>query len=182
VYAHYTRYTLQSDPTLTRYALTVGDDVYMACSTPLPKEAAHIVRFEPKADMSVVHHMLLYLCPSEPLVRAVHTLPAAETEGLCPCVVFHFLSTHDSDGHGLQTVVCQQASQSTGVLNMMHRLCSSGQMLAYGWGRNAPPLTLPPGVGFEIGAGSGFTHAVLEVCFVYVRAACASECSHGHTL
>ena len=45
---------------------------------------------------------------------------------------------------------------------MMHRLCSSGQMLAYGWGRNAPPLALPPGVGFEIGAGSGFTHAVLE--------------------
>ena len=45
----------------------------------------------------------------------------------------------------------------------MHRLCSSGQMLAYGWGRNAPPLALPPGVGFEIGAGSGFTHAVLEV-------------------
>jgi len=75
VYAHYTRYTLQSDPTLTRYALAVGDDVYMACSTPLPKEAAHIVRFEPKADMSVVHHMLLYLCPSEPLVRAVHTFP-----------------------------------------------------------------------------------------------------------
>ena len=50
-------------------ALPTGDDVYMACSTALPKEAAHIVRFEPQADMAVVHHMLLYLCPSEPLVR-----------------------------------------------------------------------------------------------------------------
>lgn len=105
--------------------------------------------------------------------------PAAETEGFCHSGGV-FLSTHNSDAHGLQTVVFQQASQSTGVLNMMHRLCSSGQMLAYGWGRNAPPLTLPPGVGFEIGAGSGFTHAVLEVCFVYGPCcACACECSHG---
>jgi len=44
----------------------------------------------------------------------------------------------------------------------MHKLCPSGQMLAYGWGRNAPALTLPPGVGFEVGGSSGFTHAVLE--------------------
>ena len=43
--------------------------MYMACSTELPKEAAHIVRFEPVADMSVVHHMLLYLCTESPLVR-----------------------------------------------------------------------------------------------------------------
>ncbi len=49
---------------------------------------------------------------------------------------------------------------------MMHSLCASGQMLAYGWGRNAPPLTLPPGVGFEVGAASGFTHAVLEVHYL----------------
>jgi hypothetical protein len=45
-----------------------GNDVYMACSAALPQQAAHIVRFEPVADMAVVHHMLLYLCPSEPLV------------------------------------------------------------------------------------------------------------------
>ena len=45
---------------------------------------------------------------------------------------------------------------------MMHRLCEGGQMLAYGWGRNAPGLALPFGVGFSIGATSGFTHAVLE--------------------
>lgn len=46
-----------------------GNDVYMACSTKLPPGDAHIVRFEPVADMSVVHHMLLYLCPGEPTVR-----------------------------------------------------------------------------------------------------------------
>ena len=51
----------------------------MACSTVLPKEAAHIVRFEPQADMSVVHHMLLYLCPSEPLVRRHTGVYPAET-------------------------------------------------------------------------------------------------------
>lgn len=46
-----------------------GDDAYMACSTELPKEASHIVRFEPVADMSVVHHMLLYLCTEKPMAR-----------------------------------------------------------------------------------------------------------------
>jgi hypothetical protein len=93
----------------------------MACSVALPRDSQHIVRFEPKADMATVHHMLLYLCPGEPLV-----------------------------------------SQQSGKLHMMHSLCARGQMLAYGWGRNAPPLSLPPGVGFEVGGASGFTHAVLE--------------------
>ena len=51
-------------------AVVDGDDMYMACSTTLPSAAAHIVRFEPVADMSVVHHMLLYLCTEAPLVRA----------------------------------------------------------------------------------------------------------------
>jgi hypothetical protein len=50
--------------------MNAGDDVYMACSTALPSDSRHIVRFEPRADMGTVHHMLLYLCPGEPLVRA----------------------------------------------------------------------------------------------------------------
>jgi hypothetical protein len=59
---------------------------------------------------------------------------------------------------------------------MMHSLCASGQMLAYGWGRNAPPLSLPPGVGFEVGGTSGFTHAVLEAR----SASNTPTCTHMH--
>jgi len=57
-------------------------------------------------------------------------------------------------------------SQASGVLRAMHGLCAGGQLLAYGWGRNAPALTLPHGVGFEVGGSSGFTHAVLEVHYL----------------
>ena len=93
----------------------------MATTAALPVDAAHVVRFEPVADMSVVHHMLLYLCPTLPLV-----------------------------------------SQASGALGAgMHRRCAAGEMLAYGWGRNAAELALPEGVGFEVG-GDGFRWAVLE--------------------
>jgi hypothetical protein len=57
-------------PRTHTHTRNTGDDVYMACSTALPSDSRHIVRFEPRADMGTVHHMLLYLCPGEPLVRA----------------------------------------------------------------------------------------------------------------
>jgi len=62
----------------------------MACSTLLPREAAHVVRFEPQADMAVVHHMLLYLCPGEPLVRPGifsqgHPRSSGRAVCLCAC-------------------------------------------------------------------------------------------------
>jgi hypothetical protein len=89
--------------------------------------------------MSVVHHMLLYLCPNEPLARR----PAQRSQS---CMLKRPPA---------------QVSQATGVLPLMHRRCADGEVLAYGWGRNAAPLVLPPGVGFEVGPES-FTHAVLE--------------------
>ena len=48
---------------------SLGEDIYMETSIELPDKAAHIVRFEPQAEMSVVHHMLLYLCTGGAAVR-----------------------------------------------------------------------------------------------------------------
>jgi hypothetical protein len=132
-----------------------GDDAYMACSTELPREASHIVRFEPVADMSVVPHMLLYLCTEKPMARrprpACASAPAPERN-----------NKHSHSRTTRLALRAAQVSQQTGKLNMMHQRCSGSEMLAYGWGRNAPPLALPDGVGFEVGEG-GFAYAVLEV-------------------
>lgn len=49
----------------------------METSIELPEKAAHIVRFEPQAEMSVVHHMLLYLCTGGAAVRAAAPPPSA---------------------------------------------------------------------------------------------------------
>ena len=59
-------------PLLMHNVKVEGENVYMATNTKLPADTAHVVRFEPRADMKTVHHMLLFLCPGEPLVRVIH--------------------------------------------------------------------------------------------------------------
>lgn len=53
-----------------------------------------------------------------------------------------------------------------------HGICGEpGQEVLYGWGKNAPAMVLPPGVGFHVGEGSAIHSLVLQVisppwCFV----------------
>ena len=43
-------------------------------------------------------------------------------------------------------------------------MCSSqSQQILYGWGKNAPPMQLPPGVGFQVGQGTSTHTLVLQV-------------------
>ena len=45
-----------------------------------------------------------------------------------------------------------------------HGICGeAGQQVLYGWGRDAPAMTLPPGVGFHVGEGSAIHSLVLQV-------------------
>jgi len=47
--------------------------------------------------------------------------------------------------------------------------CKSGQEIIYAWAKNAPPLTLPPGVGFQVGGSkSGVEYLVLQVHYASV--------------
>lgn len=46
----------------------------------------------------------------------------------------------------------------------MHPVCGSGgQHILYAWGRNAPPLKLPKGVGFKVGPATPIKYLVLQV-------------------
>ncbi len=46
----------------------------------------------------------------------------------------------------------------------MASACAEGsEGVLYGWGRNAPPLALPTGVGFSVGKGTGIQAVVLQV-------------------
>lgn len=45
-----------------------------------------------------------------------------------------------------------------------HGVCgSAGQQVLYGWGKDAPAMSLPPGVGFHVGEGSAIHSLVLQV-------------------
>lgn len=47
----------------------------------------------------------------------------------------------------------------------MSRACGVGQQesVLYGWGKGAPGLELPEGVGFSVGPGSGISTVVMQV-------------------
>lgn len=43
--------------------------------------------------------------------------------------------------------------------------CRGGfERVLYGWGKNAPAMSLPPGVGYSVGPGSAIHSLVLQVC------------------
>ena len=42
--------------------------------------------------------------------------------------------------------------------------CRGGfERVLYGWGKNAPAMSLPPGVGYSVGLGSAIQSLVLQV-------------------
>ena len=42
--------------------------------------------------------------------------------------------------------------------------CRGGfERVLYGWGKNAPAMSLPPGVGYSVGPGSAIQSLVLQV-------------------
>ncbi len=46
----------------------------------------------------------------------------------------------------------------------MRSACSEGQeAVLYGWGKDAPAMHLPTGVGFSVGPGTGIQYVVLQV-------------------
>lgn len=68
---------------------------------------------------------------------------------------------------------CNAGCGSTGAPNEpyschMSSPCNGGfERVLYGWGKNAPPMTLPDGVGYSVGPGSAIQGLVLQVrnCF-----------------
>ncbi|GMH42040.1 hypothetical protein BSKO_09959 [Bryopsis sp. KO-2023] len=51
----------------------------------------------------------------------------------------------------------------------MARPCKSGENILYGWGRNAPTLTFPNGVGYSVGGKSSINYLVLQVHYLSTR-------------
>jgi len=61
--------------------------------------------------------------------------------------------------------------------------CRSGQEIIYGWAKNAPSLSLPPGVGFHVGGSkTGVDYLVLQVHYASVDKIPATGDRSGVTL
>ena len=64
-----------------------------------------------------------------------------------------------------------------------HSVCGGpGQHVLYGWGKDAPAMTLPPGVGFHVGGGSAIRSLVLQVrvrVCLCTCSVCLCVCAHS---
>ena len=59
--------------------------------------------------------------------------------------------------------------------------CRGGfERVLYGWGKNAPAMTLPTGVGYGVGPGSAMQSLVLQVC--HTKLLHATSCYRLHCL
>ena len=87
-----------------------------------------LVGFEPIAEQSKVHHMLLFGCQDA---------PANTVDDVWDC--------------------------------RMKSACQGTDVVLYGWGRNAPPLTLPAGHGYTVGGRSSNKFLVLQIHFLDLR-------------
>ncbi|KAG2498330.1 hypothetical protein HYH03_003590 [Edaphochlamys debaryana] len=51
----------------------------------------------------------------------------------------------------------------------MKPTCNGPSTIVYGWGKNAPDLRLPEGVGFSVGDGTGIKYIVAQVHYLAIR-------------
>lgn len=104
-------------------------DSYLCMRVELPQdETFSLIGFEPMADQSQVHHMLLFGCQGE----------ASNTEDdVWPC--------------------------------RMARACTGMDGVLYGWGRNAPSVSMPKRSGFTVGEKSSTNSLVLQIHYLELR-------------
>lgn len=108
-------------------------DSYLCMRVPLPEGSPEdstfsLVGFEPIAEQSKVHHMLLFGCQEG---------PANTKDDVWDCA--------------------------------MRSTCKDNDVVLYGWGLNAPPVTLPAGSGYTVGSRSSNKYLVLQIHFLDVR-------------
>jgi hypothetical protein len=125
----------------TNDAVASRRDTYTYTHASMPRDGAHyITRFEPKADMAIVHHMLLFGCE-----RGVASTLRTRSGGMF-------------SAPGAATSVEPRGAMCAD---------SNVEPFIFGWGKNAPDLVLPKDVGFRVGAeGGGFESLVLEVHYL----------------
>ena len=120
----------------TRDAIATRADTYTYTSVAMPDEDHYIHRFEPRASAKVVHHMLLFGC-SGAASPTLHTREGG---------MF-------SAGGGGQPRGAVCAGEDP-------------EPFIFGWGKDAPDLYLPDGIGFNVGGNAGFRTLVLEVHYL----------------
>jgi peptidylamidoglycolate lyase len=121
----------------TRDAVATRADTYTYTSVAMPDDDHYIHRFEPRASAKVVHHMLLFGCKG----AASPTLRTREGG----------MFSENSGGGQPRGAVCAG---------------SDPEPFIFGWGKDAPDLHLPDGIGFRVGGDFGFKTLVLETHYL----------------
>lgn len=123
-------------PLLMPHVRPTQNETYLCTAFHItPNKHKYVVAFRPNATMHVAHHILIYGC-MEPGYR----------EQDSPRAVWD----------------CGEMSNSNSEF-FKGPTCAKGPQIIYAWARDAPPLSLPEGVGFKIGGNSGIKYLVLQV-------------------
>jgi hypothetical protein len=130
-------------------------DAYLCTAVKLPNRALKLIGVESLSDQETVHHMLLF----------GETVPPCTTD-TCPCL--HAPGTPIYQGSrppACMAAGCSAPANTAPVWNCrMAATCLNGHdAVLYGWGKNAPPVNLPDGVGYSVGKGTAAASMVLQV-------------------
>ena len=153
-------------------------EAYLCVQVQLPERPLRLVAIDPLSEEQLVHHMLLYgedgcCLPAEGLSNPLHSsAPGLQyatdiVQGGMPSAPLYTVRW---------CAGCVTPGNNQPVWECMgHSVCGpDGQQILYGWGKNAPPMALPEGVGFQVGEGSAARSLVLQVKI----ACCSSRTPH----
>lgn len=154
---------------------THENDSYICTVVKAPEEAMHLVGFTPEAHQSTVHHMLLFGEWSAPSrVRPMQVAPA-EVQDPWSSMSVATKSKTRSPGHPHPSPGCRTPARTDLPVwdCKMKKVCAvaDNENVLYGWGKNAPAVTLPEGTGFAVGPGSAIRSFVLQVHYRLPRPA-----------
>jgi len=116
-------------------------------------EAQYVVGFEPKSEANRVHHMLVYGCEMAGIFQRDS-----------PNFVWDCSSMHQASGGPEEDADQQHQSWESSFERGPVCAPQGGGQILYAWAMDAPPLQLPPGVGFEVGGRrSSVNFLVLQI-------------------
>ncbi|VDM40148.1 unnamed protein product [Toxocara canis] len=142
----------------------VLNDSYLCTSLPLDINTEHyLLGFKPFASMQKAHHMLLFGCDEPGSDEAIWSvlLPHNILSKTIFKTIFFSAAT-------ITNRFCRDCGEMTNAGPSFERAptCKNKPNILYAWGRDAPELHLPDGVGFKVGGESDIKYLVLQVHYM----------------
>lgn len=115
----------------------------MGLRVPSNKDGHYVVGIDPVADVSYVHHMLVYACESP----GVYERDTPNLVWECGSMMRRTFE-NEKESKYIEGSVCDIRGE---------------EQLMYGWALEAPGLKMPKGVGYKVGGDTNLNYIVIQV-------------------